>query len=226
MLGLILGILGPSKSGKDTLADRLVSKHGFVKISLADPMKRYLRDFYDFSHEQLWGPSEERNRPDLRYPTGLGYLTPRTALQTMGTEWARTNYENTLVAYFLRVAKRVLKGDSYSRVFGIRDFSFLDYLNGTYDRGRKIVVPDLRYQNEVSAVRNIGGLVVRLKRLGTGGDIDGGVKNHRSEKDQESIPDSECDFVIDVSEGLENYTKQIDAFASKLPKEVRLKLGV
>lgn len=57
----VLGILGPAGSGKDLVADWLCEK-GFVKIAFADPMKRFVKAAFGVSSEQLWGPSEERNR--------------------------------------------------------------------------------------------------------------------------------------------------------------------
>jgi len=65
---MILGILGPAGSGKDTAADHLVKAHRCVKVALADPLKRFCQEAYAFTDEQLWGPSSARNRPDERYP--------------------------------------------------------------------------------------------------------------------------------------------------------------
>lgn len=57
----VLGLLGPAGSGKDLVGDFFVKK-GFAKVAYADPMKRFVRDAFGFSEEQLWGASEERNR--------------------------------------------------------------------------------------------------------------------------------------------------------------------
>ncbi len=60
---VVLGLVGPAGSGKDLVADWLVKNKGFIKVSFADPMKRFvLRTFPGITVEQLWGPSEERNR--------------------------------------------------------------------------------------------------------------------------------------------------------------------
>lgn len=67
---LIIGLSGLAGSGKDFVANLLVEKHGFAKIALADSLKRICQDVFDFSDEQLWGRSEERNKPDKRYFTG------------------------------------------------------------------------------------------------------------------------------------------------------------
>ncbi len=75
---MIVGIVGRSidptgamcslGAGKDTVADTLVSAHRFQKIGMADPLKRFCQEVYGFTYEQLWGPSEFRNKPDERYP--------------------------------------------------------------------------------------------------------------------------------------------------------------
>lgn len=134
---MIIGLTGlpPAGSGKDTVADYLVNGYGLVKIALADPMKRFCMEMFQWSVRDLWGPSENRNVPDDRYPrhkydpmtscnqdkvvgkyfdTDDGrkfepmYLAPRHALQQLGTEWGRSCYENVWVDYCLRVAEDVL----------------------------------------------------------------------------------------------------------------------
>jgi len=48
---MIIGVAGNAGSGKDTVADHLVKHHGFVKVALADPLKRICREVFDFSEE-------------------------------------------------------------------------------------------------------------------------------------------------------------------------------
>jgi hypothetical protein len=57
----IIGLLGPAGSGKDLVADWL-AKRGFVKVAFSDPMKRFSQKAFSLSYEQLWGPSQERNK--------------------------------------------------------------------------------------------------------------------------------------------------------------------
>ena len=54
-------------AGKDEAAKVLV-QHGFVSVAFADIMKRWCKELYGFTDEQLWGPSEDRTKPDERYP--------------------------------------------------------------------------------------------------------------------------------------------------------------
>lgn len=60
----VLGINGPAGSGKDLVADYFAS-NGIVKISFADPMKRFVKGAFGLSDLQLWGLSEERNKEFL-----------------------------------------------------------------------------------------------------------------------------------------------------------------
>ena len=65
---MIIGLSGLAGSGKDTAAKFIVEKYNLNKIALADPMKRFCKEIYGFSEEQLWGESELRNKPDRRFP--------------------------------------------------------------------------------------------------------------------------------------------------------------
>lgn len=40
MSRILLGLVGKKRTGKDTLAQRLVEEHGFVRVAFADPLKR------------------------------------------------------------------------------------------------------------------------------------------------------------------------------------------
>lgn len=217
---MILGILGPAASGKDTMADYLVARYGFVKVGLADPLKRICREVYNFTDEQLWGPSEKRNAPDTRYPIPTkGHLTPRAALQTLGTEWGRHNYENTWVDYGLRVAQQILDGHYYSAKTGILEKAPLSGVLSHKVKG--VVFSDLRFKNELKAFKAKGS-VIRLKRDGTGGDVAGGVAGHASEQEQLSIPDQEFDYVLHNPEGIPNFHTAIDKLFSRMPALTRL----
>jgi len=66
----IIGISGNLGSGKDTVADYLIDHHAYVRIALADPLKRLGSSVFLFSYNQLWGPSQMRNAHDTRYFAG------------------------------------------------------------------------------------------------------------------------------------------------------------
>jgi hypothetical protein len=63
----IILLVGQAGSGKDTAAQMIVKNYNAVSVAQADPMKRFLQHFFQFSEEQLWGPSEARNALDARF---------------------------------------------------------------------------------------------------------------------------------------------------------------
>ena len=64
----LIGITGAAGSGKDTVAEMLRQQDSkLVTLGLADPIKEFARDVFEFSQEQLWGPSAARNAPDVRF---------------------------------------------------------------------------------------------------------------------------------------------------------------
>lgn len=173
-MGRIIGITGHAGAGKDTAADILATWLDAQKLALADPLKRFCREVYDFTEEQLWGPSAKRNEPDPRYRRVDGScLTPREALQTLGTEWGRRCYEDTWIDLGVRRAQEIAVA-------------------------RHAIITDVRFPNEFIKIRCAGGLLLRIRRPGCGGAV--GLAGHASEAAQDDIPDATFDAVI-LNEG-------------------------
>lgn len=213
-MSAIVAILGNGRAGKDTIADYLVKHHGFVRIALADPMKRFCAEVFDFSHDQLHG--NDRDKPDLRYPRPAyregsdpdtevmvtPYLTPRYALQTLGTEWGRDCFPNVWINYAIRVAKLVLAGHHYDAVRGVSPAP----IYGRQPVGG-VVFSDLRFLNEVNAMARAGAVLVRVRRHGLP-PLEG-VAGHQSEAEQKTIPDEAFDVVIDNNGTIEDLHRQV-----------------
>ena len=68
--------------GKDSTADIIVSHFGYRKHSLADVMKEACRVIFGWTDKHLYGELKEVIDP--RYG-----ISPRHALQTLGTEWGQ-----------------------------------------------------------------------------------------------------------------------------------------
>jgi hypothetical protein len=62
------GNRGSAGAGKSTVANRLIDRWSFTAVGMADPMKRFLMDLYDWPAEVLFGETELKNKPDERYP--------------------------------------------------------------------------------------------------------------------------------------------------------------
>jgi hypothetical protein len=192
---MLLAISGKAGAGKDTLAALLCRQYKFVTVSLADPLKRFCRDVFSFSNEQLWGPSFARNAADPRYPrpgdADQPYLTPRYALQRLGTEWGRDCYQAIWAEYAVHTAKKLLQEtplSHYAPHTGI-------YAPRSPVTVEGVVIPDARFQNELEAVRAAGGKVARIKRSQAG--LRGTAAAHASETEQDSLEDGWFDFVLE-----------------------------
>ena len=199
---MIIGLIGLAGSGKDTAADFLVDK-GFVKMAWADPIKRFAMEIFDFSEEQLWGPSEKRSEPDKRYPLSNGeFLTPREVLQKIGTEGGRAAYDSIWTNYTLRKAKEILTDPNIS----------YDKLDGTYGSHHTVIVPgvvisDCRFMNECKAIQDAGGTIIKIVREKAG--LTGARALHSSETEQRLIRQGDVDHVIYNNGSLEELNKKI-----------------
>lgn len=116
---------------------------GYVRVKFAGPLKAMLRGL---------GLSEAHIEGDLKeVPTPLlAGRTPRYAMQTIGTDWGRDIIGPTLWT-------------------GLWHATVSDVL----DHGGRVVCDDCRFANEIEAVRNVGGRVLRLQ--GRGGIAGGHV---------------------------------------------------
>ena len=153
---MIIGLVGKSGSGKDTVAGFL-KESGAYTIGLADPLKEFCKEVFDFSDAQLYGPSANRNAIDERWG-----ITPRHALQTLGTDWGRSLHPDVWLRYAIRRAK-VLEAAC-----------------------RTVVITDCRFQNEAAAIQAAGGEIWKIERPGAG--LSGAAGDHASEQEIDRIP--------------------------------------
>lgn len=209
----LIGIAGRGKAGKNTVADmisrHLASRYAVVQLAFADPIKRFVKEMFDFTEEQVNGTLKDA--PDPRYVRlrrgalggmSVGFmrdrttgkfvcrgsifagketlfealvdgndcvpnpledecLTPRHALQTLGTDWGRACYDRIWIDYALRRA------------------AIFRELNLTL-----VVITDVRFVNEARAIREKGGHVWHVSR--PDGGLSGEAAGHASEAECDS----------------------------------------
>lgn len=188
---IVIGVTGKAGSGKDTVADILVKRHGFKKIGLADPMKEICQSLFGFSEQQLWGPSAEREKPDPRW----GGLTPRHALQQLGTEWGRAMHEDVWVRFALDRARLA------------------------FPRGyRGVVISDVRFENEARAIIEKGGEIWCVSRPGAATT----ASVHTSENGIEArkLPPGHS-FFVNNDGSLKSLQTFVDSLAFRIPERIR-----
>ncbi len=84
-MGIILGVTGNLGSGKDTVADYLVEKHGCHKIVLSDLMRKELR-------KRGLGETKQNMAllgDELRQKFGQGIIGERAAKKIMENNWEK-----------------------------------------------------------------------------------------------------------------------------------------
>lgn len=141
---MIIGFVGFIGSGKDTAADYLVNFHGFRRDSFANTLKDAVSDVFGWDRTLIEGRTNEsrewRDQIDTWWATRLNipHLTPRWILQQWGTEVCRNGFHNDIWIASLENKMRKIN-DS-------------------------IVVTDVRFPNEIKAIKNAGGKVFRIKR--------------------------------------------------------------
>lgn len=157
---MIIGFSGFAHAGKDAAGSYLEARYGFRRVRFAGELKEIVARVFAFSPDQIEGGAKDV--PDARYPLpGICptcgsvcsrdgdlwlceacrrlyplHLTPRLAMQTLGTDWGRRLFANVWIELALR----------------------------ELDPVQRWAFCDVRFANEVRAIQARGGIVVRLLR--------------------------------------------------------------
>jgi hypothetical protein len=130
----VVAFIGPAGCGKSTAATYLQEEYGYSLLKFAHPIKEMLR-VLGLEDRHLEG-AEKEAPCDI-----LGGVSPRRAMQTLGTEWGRTLiHPDIWVRAWMREAVWRLQN------------------------GRRLVIDDLRYPNELDAILRLGGSTLRIVR--------------------------------------------------------------
>jgi hypothetical protein len=203
-------LVGKAGVGKDTVADYFVQKD-FIKIALADDLKRLAKQIYGFSNDQLWGPSELRNAPDIRFPRPDGsYLTPREGLQKLGTDGVKNAYPSYWIDKVKATIAELMLDEykMYEPTVGVIP-------TPEAQLNLHFIISDIRFVDELKAFTDYGAQSVKVIRSSSLADTD--VKSkHISEIEQDTIPHTSINFIIDNSGTKENTYDQIDRVLSTL----------
>ena len=141
---MIIGVCGFIGSGKDTIADYLVNLHHFRRESFANTLKDAVAQVFGWDRTMLEGRTKQarewREQVDPWWAERLGipHLTPRFILQQWGTEVCRKNFHDDIWIASLENKLRNSRDD--------------------------VVISDCRFPNEIQAIKQSGGIVVRVVR--------------------------------------------------------------
>ena len=135
---MIIGLCGSQGSGKDTVANILVSDYGFIKLTFASTLKDIVAILFSWPRDLLEGLTEEsriwRETVDDFWSEKLSIpnFTPRKALQIIGTDLFRIHFNN----------------DIWTNILG-KKISIVLKNNPNMN----IVISDCRFTNEFSLIK-------------------------------------------------------------------------
>lgn len=179
---MIIGVAGYKGSGKDTIANVLQTSFGFEKMSFAQPIKDIVHSTFGIDKAILSGDGGEREFREEVLP-GWFYLSPRDMMQKIGMAFRDELHKDIWVKVLENKIKSVKQN---------------------------IVIPDVRFKNELELINKYG-FCVGVKRPGHNGD------EHRSEH---GLDDVELPIVFDNNSSQEMlYAKTYNYFKDKLKYE-------
>jgi ABC-type dipeptide/oligopeptide/nickel transport system ATPase subunit len=135
MLPSIIGLLGRSRSGKDTVASiiqQLFPTQQYSIVRLSTPIKEASRHLFDFNEEQIEGHRKEVIDPRWG-------ITPRQVFQTITSDTMK--YMGT---------------DFFTKLL------YEKYEQGVL--GKHIIIPDIRYMHDIEEIQKRGGIVLKIER--------------------------------------------------------------
>jgi hypothetical protein len=139
--GPLIGLIGYARTGKDTFAAELVAAYGYRRVAFADPLRAAAYALNPIVRSHWDGP-----------------IRLAEVVDEIGWERAKDEYPEV---------RRTLQHIGQ----GMRDTVDEDlWLNVAMDKvdgyGGPVVITDVRYRNEADAIRDRGGVLVRVIRPG------------------------------------------------------------
>ncbi len=189
MKPVVVGIGGKIGAGKDAIARHLVAHHNVAVVRFADALKEEVLCILRKTSVEVWkafhDTAVEPSVADLRRliwddkPPIM-----RRLLQEWGTELRRAEDPEYWIKRWEAEARRVMLVE-----------------------GKGVAAPDARFQNEVDAVRRLGGVFVRVLRPGT---VSG---DHASELEADAIS---ADWTFHNTESLDHLFQAVDDYVDYL----------
>lgn len=163
---MIIGLTGKKQSGKSTVATHLARVHGFERVNFKDALCEEVLE---------------------RFPTVLELLADSCNMTIPQLFTEKPPFMRVLLQNYGTEVRRGDDPDYWTRKWKERA---LDHVQPA-----QIVVDDVRFQNEAEAVRDLGGIIVRITRR----TVDLTEPDyHQSETEMDSI---EADYTIEARDG-------------------------
>lgn len=191
---MLIGVLGKSGSGKDTISDYICQHYGYTKIAFAKPIKDICRIMFGFNEEQLYGNEKESIDP-------YWGVSPRCMFQYIGTDVMRIDVQSMIpnigTNFWVKCTQKQI----------------LELLKDN----KKVIISDVRFQNEIDLITSMGGIVIKLTRDFT--NLDTQMSGHISEQNIDNLIGN---YLIENNDTLIELYKTTDSILSSvgLKKEI------
>jgi hypothetical protein len=147
----LIGLTGYAQSGKDTFASILVEKYGYSRIAFADKIRDFL---YGINPMVACSPT--------------GYLQDLVNL----VGWDKAKQEPQV--------RRLLQDLGISARDLISEDIWVTAALSSVSKDQRVVITDVRFENEAAMIKSMGGQLWRVKRSGVGP-----VNDHVSESEMD-----------------------------------------
>ena len=205
----IIALSGWRGAGKDTVADHLVRKHGYIQLSFASVLKQEVSRIYDIPEKWCSHP-EYKNRPLEQYPV--------RGVDAWGIEIQRMLNQELRSGYWTPRALCILEGSGRRTVdpnYWVNEVA--KQINDMPIYLTKFVISDLRFQSEVAGLHRLIEEKDKLEvwRVNRQDDID---TQTPSERDMDKY---KFDVQLRNHGSLKELYKQIDVLMSDSIRSIR-----
>ena len=179
---MLIGITGKIGSGKTTASNYIVNHWSFQDYTMADPIKKIAKIF-GFNDTQLYGTQSQK----LEIHPHWG-ISAREFLQKIGTDIFRKELPKTIPN--INIERSV----------------WCDIFKINFDKNSCIIVSDIRFLDEASLIKELGGYLFRIERPCELPENDS-CHNHISETQMNDI---NVDFTINNNGTVQELYEKID----------------
>lgn len=148
---LLIGVTGVAQSGKTTLGKLIVERNGFQHHNFADTMRDFLCAVNPIIEEQVIQIDHETEKVEV------SVIRVKDIVGEIGWEGAKVEYPE------VRQLMQRLGTEAGRNLFG--ENFWVDQLFLRHSPNN-LVITDVRFPNEAQAIKNRGGIIVRIKRDG------------------------------------------------------------
>lgn len=181
----IVGILGEKGHGKDTFAK-------FVMAETTDFRTTHFAESLKYQCAEIWGLTEaQMHDPQIKEAALPAPIVMDEQIEAMRR---LTGLDIPLAGKIAHSPREIMQFYGTEYVRAAQDDYWIEQVRKNIRRGGSVLIPDTRFPNEAKAIRELGGILIKIVRV----DLVRSGDTHKSEVMQASIVP---DVTVHTSEG-------------------------